>query len=101
MTGEAAKRRLLRLDPERYRQLKIKILERDGWKCQRCGRRDKLQIHHIVRRSQSGADCEENLVVLCSGFIAGSTRAGVRIKFCGADGQTPRFSPVYRKGGLI
>lgn len=56
----------MRLGPEDYRQLKIKILERDGWKCQRCGRRDQLQIHHIVHRSQSGADGEQNLVVLCS-----------------------------------
>ena len=56
----------MRLGPLEYSQLKIKILERDGWKCQRCGRRDQLQIHHIVRRSQSGADGEQNLVVLCS-----------------------------------
>ena len=56
----------MRLGPEDYRQLKFKILERDGWKCQRCGRRDQLQIHHIVHRSQSGADCDDNLVTLCN-----------------------------------
>jgi len=66
MSGDFRKRRRLRLDLERYRQLKLKILERDGWKCQQCGRRDQLQIHHMIRRSQSGADCEENLIVLCS-----------------------------------
>jgi hypothetical protein len=37
------RQRRLRLDLERYRQLKMKILERDGWKCQPCGRRDQLQ----------------------------------------------------------
>ena len=66
MIGDVPGGRRLRLDPERYRQLKIKTLDRDGWKCQHCGRRDQLQIHHLVRRSQSGADCEENLIVLCS-----------------------------------
>ena len=28
---------------------------------------DQLQIHHIIRRSQLGADSEENLLVLCGG----------------------------------
>jgi 5-methylcytosine-specific restriction endonuclease McrA len=65
MSGDFLKLRRLRLDLETYRELKLKILERDGWRCQRCGRRDRLQIHHIIRRSQSGADCEENLIVLC------------------------------------
>lgn len=56
----------LRLDHDRYRELKQTILERDGWKCQHCGRRDQLQVHHIVRRSRAGADCQQNLVALCS-----------------------------------
>jgi 5-methylcytosine-specific restriction endonuclease McrA len=60
------KRPRLRLEDRGYRELKMKILERDGWKCQYCGRRDQLQIHHIIRRSQLGADGEENLTVLCS-----------------------------------
>jgi hypothetical protein len=54
MSGDLRKRPRLRLDLEHYRALKTKILERDGWKCQRCGRRDQLQIHHIIRRSQLG-----------------------------------------------
>ncbi len=58
--------RRLRLDPERYRQLTAKVLERDGWRCQYCGRRDQLQIHHLVRRSHSGPDAEDNLMTVCS-----------------------------------
>lgn len=60
------KLRTMRLDPASYHQLQQQILERDGWRCQWCGRRDRLEIHHIIRRSQSGADSEENLIVLCS-----------------------------------
>jgi 5-methylcytosine-specific restriction protein A len=66
MSSDLRKPQRLRLDTERYRELKLKILERDGWRCQHCGRRDQLHIHHLIRRSQSGADCEENLIALCS-----------------------------------
>jgi 5-methylcytosine-specific restriction endonuclease McrA len=66
MTVPIPKRRRLRLEDGGYRELKMKILERDGWKCQLCGRRDQLQIHHLIQRSQSGPDCDENLIVLCS-----------------------------------
>jgi 5-methylcytosine-specific restriction endonuclease McrA len=66
MSVETPKRPRLRLEAEVYRQLHLQILERDSWQCQQCGRRDQLQIHHIVRRSQSGSDREENLIVLCS-----------------------------------
>ena len=67
MSEETPTRQWLRLATADYEKLRWKILERDGWKCQRFGRRDRLQIHHMIRRSQSGADCEENLIVLCSG----------------------------------
>jgi 5-methylcytosine-specific restriction endonuclease McrA len=67
MSEETPNRRRLRLATADYEKLRRKILERDGWKCQYCGRRDQLQIHHIIRRSQLGADGEENLTVLCSG----------------------------------
>ncbi len=56
----------LRLDAAAYRELKMRILERDGWRCQHCNRRDQLQIHHIVRRSQTGPDTEGNLITLCA-----------------------------------
>ena len=66
MSEETPNRQRLRLATADYGKLRWKILERDGWKCQQCGRRDQLQIHHIIRRSQLGADGEENLTVLCS-----------------------------------
>jgi 5-methylcytosine-specific restriction endonuclease McrA len=56
----------LRHDPAAFDELKLEILNRDGWRCQRCSKRDQLQIHHMVRRSQSGENCEENLIVPCN-----------------------------------
>jgi 5-methylcytosine-specific restriction endonuclease McrA len=66
MNRQTPKRPRLRLEAEDYRQLRLQILERDGWRCQHCGRRDQLQVHHIVSRSQLGADSGENLILLCA-----------------------------------
>ncbi len=65
MTEQLPKRRCLRLDRPRYSQVRQQILQRDGWRCQHCGRPDQLQIHHLVRRSQMGPDTEDNLMTVC------------------------------------
>jgi hypothetical protein len=36
----------IRLNAESYRQLCREVLRRDGWRCQNCGSRENLQIHH-------------------------------------------------------
>ena len=55
----------LRLDTDVYRQLCRQVLERDGWRCQRCGAMSNLEVHHQEFRSHSGCDTEENLITLC------------------------------------
>jgi hypothetical protein len=57
-----AKRPRLRLDPEAYRQLCQEVLERDGWRCQSCGRMENLQVHHIRPRSRLGDNTTDNLI---------------------------------------
>jgi len=59
MIQNRAKKGRLRLDPASYRRLWAKVLTRDGWRCQRCGRSSNLQVHHIRRRSLLGNDGEE------------------------------------------
>jgi 5-methylcytosine-specific restriction endonuclease McrA len=61
-----AKRPRLKLDAEAYRQLWREVLERDGWRCQACGRMENIQVHHIQPRSQLGDDAAENLIALCA-----------------------------------
>jgi 5-methylcytosine-specific restriction endonuclease McrA len=56
----------LRLDSESYRELHRQVLERDGWRCQFCGRMHQLQVHHLKLRSHSGSDVEQNLITLCA-----------------------------------
>ena len=55
----------LRLDPASYETLRQQVLRRDGWRCQFCGARANLEVHHQQFRSQSGHDSEENLITLC------------------------------------
>jgi 5-methylcytosine-specific restriction endonuclease McrA len=56
----------LRLGTEEYHALWRSVLERDGWKCRRCGMRNNLHVHHIIFRSELGPDESWNLVTLCS-----------------------------------
>ena len=62
-----SKAKRLRLDREAYGELQRQVLERDGWKCQLCGSRTQLQVHHLQSRAHLGADVESNLITLCSG----------------------------------
>jgi 5-methylcytosine-specific restriction endonuclease McrA len=55
----------MRLEREVYDRLRLAVLERDGWRCQQCGRRSNLEVHHLRPRSQQGPDSEENLITLC------------------------------------
>jgi 5-methylcytosine-specific restriction endonuclease McrA len=60
------KRPRQRLDPEPYDQLRRQVLRRDGWRCQVCGSRQNLQVHHKQLRSQQGDDGDSNLITLCA-----------------------------------
>ncbi|MCH6554789.1 MAG: HNH endonuclease [Acidobacteria bacterium] len=62
----------LRLDPESYRRLCKQVLERDGWRCQHCGRLTQLQVHHVSPRSRLGDDVEQNLIALCASCHQGA-----------------------------
>ncbi len=53
------------LDTEAYRRLHRQVLERDSRRCQVCGARKNLQVHHLEFRSRSGDDSLHNLITLC------------------------------------
>ena len=46
----------IKLGEQIYRRLMKKVLERDGWRCQKCGWLENLQIRHKTKRSQLGSD---------------------------------------------
>lgn len=51
-----------------FENTKAMVLNRDGYKCQCCKGKhkdSKLEVHHIIFRSQGGSDEAENLTTLC------------------------------------
>ena len=65
MRKTLVKSALLRLDAASYRKLHRLVLQRDGWRCQGCGKMRHLEVHHLQLRSHGGNDLEANLVTLC------------------------------------
>ncbi len=55
------------LRTKRWKVLRHEILERDGWKCRRCGSRKCLEVDHIrpVRNDPGRAFDKANLQSLC------------------------------------
>lgn len=50
-----------------FENVKAYVLARDGYKCQ-CGQpvcSERLEVHHIVFRSNGGSDAPDNLITLC------------------------------------
>jgi 5-methylcytosine-specific restriction endonuclease McrA len=56
----------VRLATREYDELRERVLRRDSWRCQFCGSMTNLEVHHQQFRSQSGEDCEDNLITLCT-----------------------------------
>lgn len=51
-----------------FEDTKARVINRDEYKCQICKGKhkdSKLEVHHIVFRSQGGSDEAENLITLC------------------------------------
>ncbi len=55
----------VKLQPGAYVELRRQVLDRDGWRCQNCGRTSELQVHHLCFRSVLGDDDLVNLITLC------------------------------------
>ena len=56
----------IKLGKQIYRRLMKRVLERDEWRCQKCGSLENLQVHHKIKRSQLGNESLDNLVTLCA-----------------------------------
>jgi phage terminase large subunit GpA-like protein len=56
----------VRLGTREYEELRERVPRRDGWRCQFCGSRTNLEVHHQTFRSHSGDDTEQNLITLCA-----------------------------------
>jgi 5-methylcytosine-specific restriction endonuclease McrA len=91
----------IKLGKQVYRRLTKKVLERDGWRCRKCGSLKDLQVHHRIRRSQQGHDALGNLVTLCAychmaehGQLGYEAKAMEAIKKTIERGRNLRRSPL-------
>lgn len=50
---------------EQWQQVVRQVLERDGWRCARCGAPRDLDPHHRQLKSAGGPDAPDNLITLC------------------------------------
>jgi len=49
-----------------WASIRAQVLARAGWRCQACRVRRRLDVHHVVKRSQGGSDFDlDQLVALC------------------------------------
>jgi len=51
--------------PKNWGKLEKQAARRDGYKCQMCGIKANLSVHHIMPRAQGGTDDLRNLITLC------------------------------------
>ena len=52
------------LDDEHWAKTRKKIMARDGYRCQICGSKRDLQVHHLTYKN-IGQETDEQLVCLC------------------------------------
>ena len=51
----------------RWRAVRLKVLDRDGWACVKCGKAGRLDVDHRIPLEDGGAVYDEsNLQSLCS-----------------------------------
>jgi 5-methylcytosine-specific restriction protein A len=58
--------------PRGWPRLRLAVLERDGWRCYRCGGR-ATEVDHIVPVHLGGSDEPENLAATCRRCHASKT----------------------------
>ena len=63
------------LDSPRWRKMRLAVLDRDGYRCQSCGRAGILEVDHIIAMQDGGdAWAMDNLQALCRGCHIEKTR---------------------------
>lgn len=87
-------------DPTRLDEnLRIACLMRDGYQCQRCGKRHcRLEAHHIVYRELGGKDTLTNLMTLCDSCHRKVHQEKVHLKVTGVSGHLDRIAQRTMQG---
>lgn len=71
----------------RWTELRNRALERDGFRCVKCSIPGRLEVDHIVPKSNGGSDDLSNLQTLCRSCHIAKTKA--------ENGYRPRYQPGF------
>ena len=63
-----------KITPGQWRQMRMAILNRDGYQCRQCGGRTKLECDHKVPLAAGGTNDPDNLQILCKSCHIAKTR---------------------------
>lgn len=70
-----SKNHVSRLHVRRWRIVRRAVLDRDGWRCRKCGRPGRLEVDHVDPAPGRDPFDTENLQTLCRGCHIAKTRA--------------------------
>ena len=48
-----------------WKRLRRRVLDRDGWRCRKCGRAGRMEVDHVVPVKAGGTDDLDNLRAIC------------------------------------
>ena len=75
-----------RVNKRRWAAARQRVLNRDGWRCKRCGLRGRLEIHHVTPLHLGGDGYAlDNLETLCRSCHFAVTAEGNRRKLTPAE----------------
>lgn len=62
--------KIRRTYPDNWAELRLRVLERDGYRCRKCGANLRgvfyREVHHIIPLARGGTNLLSNLISLCS-----------------------------------
>lgn len=81
-------------------ELKIRVKDRDGWRCVICEGETSLHVHHKIPREKGGPHHPDNLVTLCASCHSAVETADVKSAFhkCLANYKKNKFRQMRPKG---
>ena len=78
-----------------FENTKVMVLNRDNYTCQYCKGKhkdSKLEVHHIIFRSQGGSDEESNLITLCNTCHTNLHNGKINLKLKGKKKGTLKYA---------
>ena len=53
-----------KISRSRWQRIRRAVLDRDGWRCTKCGQPGRLHVHHIRPLERGGGNEDQNLATL-------------------------------------